>query len=181
MPTSTKPLFAQTWFNSLRTILYASAFIAFFAWIALQLRAFDRIFTVTLPHATVAFGMPLMLVGGALAILCISTFVLRGKGTPAIFDPPRQFVAIGPYRYVRNPMYIGGFLLLFGLAFYLQSVSILLMAVIAMPTLHLFVTLYEEPTLKRQFDGPYKSYLASVSRWLPHVPRTKAGSGTTPR
>ena len=38
---------------------------------------------------------------------CIGTFVTKGQGTPAPFDPPREFVASGPYRYVRNPMYIG--------------------------------------------------------------------------
>ncbi|MGC1105149.1 MAG: isoprenylcysteine carboxylmethyltransferase family protein [Candidatus Acidiferrales bacterium] len=176
MPASAKPLFAQAWFNGLRSILYASCFVALFAWIALQLRAFDRNFGFSLPGATVALGMALMVAGGALAISCIATFVVRGRGTPALFDPPRQFVAIGPYRYVRNPMYIGGFALLLGLAFYLRSVSILLMTLVLTPACHLLVVLHEEPSLKRKFDGPYQNYLATVARWLPHVPRAHAGA-----
>jgi protein-S-isoprenylcysteine O-methyltransferase Ste14 len=171
-----KPPFAQIWLNALRSVVYASDFIVFFAWIALQLRACDRNFSFALPAPTVALGIVLMFAGAALALLCIATFVVRGRGTPAPFDPPRQFVAIGPYRYVRNPMYLGGLTLLLGLAFYLRSVSIVLMVTLLLPTIHLLVVLYEEPVLKRKFDGPYKNYLATVARWLPRVPRANAGS-----
>jgi protein-S-isoprenylcysteine O-methyltransferase Ste14 len=176
MPASAKPLFARTWFNGLRSLLYASGFIFLFAWIALQLRAFDRSFNFALPGATVALGVVLMAAGAALVISCIATFVVRGRGTPAIFDPPRQFVAIGPYRYVRNPMYIGGFAMLLGSALYLRSVSILWMVLVAMAAVHLLVVLYEEPTLRRKFDRPYENYLSTVRRWLPRAPRTSSGA-----
>ncbi len=176
MPASAKALFHQTWFNGLRSLLYASAFIAFFAWIAFQLRAFDGSFSFALPAATVALGIILMLAGAALAISCIATFVIRGRGTPALFDPPRQFVAIGPYRYVRNPMYIGGFALLFGLALSLRSISILLMTIVLMPLCHLLVVLHEEPSLKRKFGETYENYLVTVRRWLPRVPASQSGN-----
>ncbi|HEV2288580.1 MAG TPA: isoprenylcysteine carboxylmethyltransferase family protein [Candidatus Acidoferrales bacterium] len=171
-----RPLLTQTWFNALRTVLYASGFIFFFAWIALQVRAYDSNFGFALPAATVAVGMVLMIIGATLGISCVATFVVRGRGTPAPFDPPRQFVAVGPYRYVRNPMYLGGFTLLLGLALDLRSVSIVLMTIVLMFAIHLLVVLYEEPILKRKFDGPYESYLATVRRWLPRVPRTSASS-----
>ncbi|HKF51123.1 MAG TPA: isoprenylcysteine carboxylmethyltransferase family protein [Candidatus Acidoferrales bacterium] len=178
MPASTKPLFTQTWFNGLRSALYACGFLAFFAWIALDLRSLDRNFSVTLPTSLISVGFIVMLAGAALAISCIATFVVRGRGTPAIFDPPRQFVAAGPYRYVRNPMYVGGFALLLGLAFSLRSISILLMTIVVVPIVHLLVVLYEEPTLKRKFDGPYENYLSTVARWLPRVPRTNSGAAS---
>lgn len=176
MPASAKSLFAQTWFNGLRSALYACGFILFFAWIALELRNFDGSFGFALPAATVGLGMMMMFIGASVALSCIATFVVRGRGTPALFDPPRQFVAIGPYRYVRNPMYIGGFILLLGLAFYLRSVSIALMSLALIPVVHLLVVLHEEPSLKRKFDGPYENYLATVKRWLPRRPRTNSGS-----
>ena len=176
MPASAKQVFTQPWFNGLRSALYATGFILAFGWIALQLRSFDHNFSFGLPSVTVALGAVLMVVGAALAVTCISTFVLRGRGTPALFDPPRQFVAVGPYRYVRNPMYIGGFVLLVGLALYLRSISILIMVVVLMPACHLLVTLHEEPSLRRKFDGAYKNYLATVSRWLPRTPRANSGS-----
>lgn len=174
MSASDKSLFAQTWFNTLRSTVYASAFIALFAWIALRLRAFDGNFHFALPAATVTLGMILMLPGAALAISCIATFVTRGRGTPALFDPPRRFVAAGPYRYVRNPMYLGGFALLIGLAFSLRSIAILLMTLLLMPLCHLLVVLHEEPSLKRKFGGFYENYLATVSRWLPRIPNASS-------
>jgi protein-S-isoprenylcysteine O-methyltransferase Ste14 len=173
-----RPLFAQTWFNGLRSALYASGFIFFFAWIALHVRSFDGNFGFTLPAATVALGIILMVVGATVAISCIATFVVRGRGTPALFDPPREFVAIGPYRYVRNPMYIGGFTLLLGLALYLRSISVLLMTIVLILATHLLVVLHEEPILKRKFDGPYENYRATVDRWLPRFPRTNANSSS---
>jgi protein-S-isoprenylcysteine O-methyltransferase Ste14 len=176
MPASAKPLFAQTWFNGLRSVVYASGFVLFFAWIALELRALDGHFGFALPAATAGLGMVLMFIGALVAVSCITTFVVRGRGTPALFDPPRRFVAMGPYRYVRNPMYIGGFVLLLGLAFYLRSISVVLMTIVLMPVVHLLVVLYEEPSLKRKFDGPYENYLATVKRWLPRVPRVDSGS-----
>lgn len=170
-----KSLFAQTWFTGLRAVLYASCLIFFFVWLILQVRAFDGSIGFALPAATVGLGLVLIVAGAAVVISCVATFVVRGRGTPAPFDAPRQFVAIGPYRYVRNPMYLGGFTLLFGLALYLRSVSIVLMTFVFMLAVHLLVVLYEEPILTRKFDGPYEGYLATVKRWLPRIPRAKAG------
>ena len=64
-------------------------------------------------------GLVLLALGGALALWCILTFVVVGKGTPAPFDPPRQLVVRGPYRFVRNPMYIGAGFALLGAAFFI--------------------------------------------------------------
>ena len=54
------------------------------------------------------------LIGTATALWCVFTFVFIGKGTPAPFDPPRKLVIRGPYRFVRNPMYIDGGMILAG-------------------------------------------------------------------
>jgi protein-S-isoprenylcysteine O-methyltransferase Ste14 len=180
MAASSKALFNQTWFNALRTMVYAGGFLLVFGWLALTLRQFDTNFSFALPHPLVPAGVLLMLAGAILALACISTFVVRGRGTPAIFDPPREFVAIGPYSYVRNPMYIGGFLLLLGLSFYLRSLSILLMTIVAVPAFHLLVVFHEEPTLKRKFNGPYEKYLISAHRWLPRAPGANPSAPVRP-
>jgi protein-S-isoprenylcysteine O-methyltransferase Ste14 len=82
-------------------------------------------------------------------------------------DPPRNFVAAGPYQFVRNPMYIGGFLVLAGFGLYEQSPAILLFALPWLLLAHLFVILYEEPHLRATFGAPYDAYCRSVRRWLP--------------
>ncbi|MGH9709087.1 MAG: methyltransferase family protein [Candidatus Acidiferrales bacterium] len=164
----------RTLFDALRTSLYATGFILFFGWIALRLRAYDHNFGFAFPGELRSVGIVLMCAGAALAILCIATFVVRGRGTPALFDPPREFVAVGPYRYVRNPMYIGGFFLLFGLGLYLCSPAIALMVIAIILACHLLVVFYEEPTLRRKFGETYQTYCASVRRWLPRLPRARA-------
>lgn len=172
----TKSVLTQSWFTGLRAAFYAFCLIFSFAWLIPQARGFDARLGFALPAATIGLGVVLIIAGAALMVSCVAAFVVRGRGTPAPFDAPRQFVAIGPYRYVRNPMYLGGFTLLFGLALYFRSISIVLMAAILALAVHLLVVLYEEPVLTRKFDGAYETYLAGVRRWLPRAPRAKAGT-----
>ena len=107
--------------------------------------------------------------GGALALSCVVAFALVGKGTPAPFDPPRKLVVRGPYRYVRNPMYIGAALALCGAAIFYRSLPLLGYLGVFLIATHMFVLLYEEPTLGRLFGDDYRSYCANVRRWLPRV------------
>src|SRR3954464_12603552 len=93
--------------------------------------------------------------GAALAIWCIITFLLAGRGTPAPFDPPRRLVDVGPYRWVRNPMYLGATLALVGAALFYQSSALLGYAVAFMVVMYLFVVVYEEPALRASFGPPY--------------------------
>jgi protein-S-isoprenylcysteine O-methyltransferase Ste14 len=107
--------------------------------------------------------------GGALALWCIWTFVVVGKGTPAPFDPPRRLVIRGPYAFVRNPMYIGAGLALVGAALFYQSLALLAYAAFFLLVAHLFVLLYEEPTLRGTFGADYESYCHEVGRWSPRI------------
>lgn len=112
-------------------------------------------------------GMIFGLAGAALALWCVYTFAHAGKGTPAPFDPPRRLVIQGPYRYVRNPMYIGAVLALASAALYFWSLPLLGYAAIFFLATHLFVVWYEEPTLRRTFGHEYEEYRRDVRRWWP--------------
>jgi protein-S-isoprenylcysteine O-methyltransferase Ste14 len=101
---------------------------------------------------------------------CLRDFAVVGHGTPAPFDPPRQLVATGLYRWVRNPMYLGGLLLLTVEAMLLAAPVLFRYAVAFFLVTHLFVVLYEEPTLRRTFGASYERYRATVPRWLPRRP-----------
>jgi protein-S-isoprenylcysteine O-methyltransferase Ste14 len=112
-----------------------------------------------------------MWIGAGLAFVSLATFVVLGQGTPAPFDPPRKFVATGPYRWVRNPMYVGAFFLLAGYALCTSSVAALLVAFGMLGAAHLFTVFYEEPSLRRRFGSSYEEYVRSTPRWLPRRPR----------
>jgi protein-S-isoprenylcysteine O-methyltransferase Ste14 len=151
----------------LRAALYSAGFVFLWWWLAVLVRPLDARLAFTLPDWVRPLGWVPMLPGALLALWCISTFVARGRGTPAPFDPPREFVAVGPYRYVRNPMYIGGFGVLLGGGMILRSPSILGLAFTYLLLLHLLVWLYEEPSLESRFGDPYRRYKSMVHRWLP--------------
>jgi protein-S-isoprenylcysteine O-methyltransferase Ste14 len=112
-------------------------------------------------------GMLVLLGGAALAIASILTFAFIGKGTPAPFDPPRKLVIAGPYRWVRNPMYIGAGFVLLGAAMFYGSIGLVLYTIAFWSAAHLFVLFYEEPVLHRKFGPDYQAYTASRRRWLP--------------
>ena len=161
--------------DALRTLVYATGFTLFWGWIALRVRSYDADLGIVLPHWTRGFGIPLMVIGGIVALTCAGTFVVVGQGTPAPFDAPRRFVAVGPYKYVRNPMYVGGLIVFFGFGLYLRSFSVLLLSFGVFLLLHLFVTLYEEPNLRNRFGLSYEDYCRHVNRWIPRLPPAKSG------
>src|SRR2546430_6750381 len=101
-------------------------------------------------------GMSVGACGAALALWCIGTFAFVGRGTPAPFDPPRRLVVRGPYRMVRNPMYLGAGLALAGAALFYRSSALIIYAGLFLLAAHLFVVLYEEPALRRSFPEEYQ-------------------------
>ena len=158
----------KTLFITLRVAIFGTGFIFLWGWVALSLHhRYDATLRFAPYDWTRALGIALMAAGGTLAFACVATFVTAGEGTPAPIDPPRRFVAAGPYKFVRNPMYIGGFIVLFGFGLYEQSIAILLFTLGWLLSAHLFVILYEEPHLRSTFGAQYDRYCRSVRRWLP--------------
>ncbi len=122
------------------------------------------------PQPTIWPACALIAAGIALYLWCIWHFATTGRGTPGPWDPPRHFVAVGPYRYVRNPMYISAALVIGGETILFASLPLALYFVAFALTVHSFVVLYEEPTLHRMFGGEYDAYRRSVKRWMPKAP-----------
>lgn len=106
-----------------------------------------------------------VLTGALILLRCVWDFFARGKGTLAPVDPPRTLVVTGLYRYTRNPMYNGVLAVLLGQAWLYSSTSLLEYAGFVLVAFHLFVVLYEEPTLEAQFQEPYRAYRDAVPRW----------------
>jgi len=114
-------------------------------------------------------AFPLWLVGGVILLWSFWNFLVQGRGTPAPIDPPRELVAVGFYRYVRNPMYVGVLAINIGHFLWFGYWNLLVYAAFVFLGFHTFVTLYEEPTLKRKFGSSYEEYLRRVPRWIPKI------------
>ena len=112
-------------------------------------------------------GVIVTILGAGLAARCVVVFAVVGRGTPLPFDPPRRLVVRGPYRFVRNPMAIGVGSALGGLALFYESRGLAALVGGFFLVIHLFVVLYEEPTLERTFGDDYRAYRHAVRRWWP--------------
>jgi protein-S-isoprenylcysteine O-methyltransferase Ste14 len=155
-------------FVLVRAVTYATLFIGFvLVYLPGQFWSWSGIVAPASTGVPQVAGMMLVAIGTAHALWCVFMFVFIGKGTPALFDPPRKLVVRGPYRFVRNPMYIGAGMTLAGAALYYESVSLLIYAAIFLAVAHLFVVLYEEPTSRQIFGSDYETYCRRVRRWFP--------------
>lgn len=102
-----------------------------------------------------------------LLIICIQLFARLGKGTLAPWDPTGKLVIAGPYRYSRNPMISGVFLVLCAEAIALGSLSILIWSFLIFVINHIYFVYFEEPALAQRFGNEYIEYKANVPRWMP--------------
>jgi protein-S-isoprenylcysteine O-methyltransferase Ste14 len=149
-----------------RAITYATLFIGFvLIYLPSRFLSWSGIVRPAAVGGPQIMGMIIGIAGAVIALWCVGAFAWIGRGTPAPFDPPRKLVIRGPYRFVRNPMYIGAGLALAGAALFYKSISLLLYVGIFLLATHLFVVLYEEPTLRRSFGAEYEAYCHRVRRW----------------
>ena len=157
-------------FVIIRTIIYATIFIGLvLIYVPARLLTWSGIVRLTVIELPQVAGMVVGIVGAVVALSCILTFVSTGKGTPAPFDPPRKLVIQGPYRFVRNPMYVGAIVSIAGAALFYQSLWLLGYTGILFLLSHCFVVFYEELTLRKTFGQEYETYCRQVNRWLPKL------------
>jgi protein-S-isoprenylcysteine O-methyltransferase Ste14 len=114
-------------------------------------------------------GAVLLAAGFALFAWCVALFGRVGEGTLAPWDPTRRLVAVGPYRYTRNPMIMGVLSMISGEALLLGSRGLALWAGLFLAINQLYFLILEEPGLERRFGESYRRYRAAVPRWLPRA------------
>ena len=115
-------------------------------------------------------ALPVIVAGTALYAWCAWSFAAAGRGTPGPWDAPSRVVAVGPYRWVRNPIYIAAILVVLGEAWLFMSPWLLAYAGAMAVFFHVFVTGYEERALRRRFGRAYLEYRHLVRRWVPRPP-----------
>ncbi len=114
---------------------------------------------------------------GALLALCglpvlvetFARFALQGRGTPAPVLPTERLVATGPYRYVRNPMYVAVVAIIWGQGLLFGSSRVIVYGLAIWAAFHLFVLFFEEPRERGRFGDQYERYRAAVPRWIPRL------------
>ena len=175
--------FRENWINFLhkaamgtkkaRTLLTPIGVIIFGVFTTLFVLAaifVDRIlqFPHILPeYSIIPLSVPVMTVGVALTAWSAFHF-LKVKGTPVPFNPPPKLVKTGPYRYIRNPMLTGVFLLLIGLGLFINSFSL----VVFFTPLFVLINVWElkrieEPELIRRLGDEYIKYRRETPMFLP--------------
>jgi protein-S-isoprenylcysteine O-methyltransferase Ste14 len=110
-------------------------------------------------------GAAAFAVGLALAIWAITTMTRAGSNVPTNL-PTTTIVERGPYRFTRNPIYLGMFLALIGLTVALDNFWLLAMLVLFAIVIRYGVVAREEAYLERKFGDVYRSYRSRVRRWL---------------
>src|SRR5215510_1657051 len=116
----------------------------------------------------VYWGVPLM-AWGYLQYLLVGRYRHpRAGGTRGMEVPPQRIIDFGPYRFTRNPMYLGHLIFLIGLAVTFWSwIALIVLAARAL-WFHRRV-LHDEERLERIFGAEYAAYRARVKRWIPGV------------
>jgi protein-S-isoprenylcysteine O-methyltransferase Ste14 len=125
-------------------------------------------------------SLALFALGAACYLWSVWNFARRGHGTPLPIDPPKKLVVEGPFRYTRNPMYLGLFLALLGWTLRYQTLGLVLYSLAVAAVVNLFVIGYEEPHLRRTFGHEYDAYRAHVPRWLPRLSRRREAGPAAP-
>jgi len=150
------------------TVLVPGTVLGWGPWLMIRSRPQSAVDWST-PGAWV--GLVVLLLGVLVYGLCALEFGLRGRGTPAPFDPPRELVVTGLYRVVRNPMYFSVVAALLGEGIFYESMQVAAYAACVALVFHVWIVVYEEPKLRCLFGASFATYCASVPRWAPRPGR----------
>jgi len=137
-------------------------------WVPYRIRQGTRAPDVLIASASeVGLSYFLLIAGAAIYLWCAWDFSVKGMGTPAPIDAPKNLVINGLYRFVRNPMYLGVSCMILSQALVGWSLEILFYLALVVIAFNLFVRLYEEPHLRKIFGEQYLEYCRRVPRWTP--------------
>ena len=113
-------------------------------------------------------GLIAILLGSAIYVTCSGVFLFIGRSSPIPFTQTNKLIVEGIYRYVRNPLYIAGVLVLVGEAVLFQSIGIFIYCLVMFGIFYVHVIM-EETFLENKFSVEYDQYRNSVPRWIPRL------------
>jgi protein-S-isoprenylcysteine O-methyltransferase Ste14 len=133
-------------------------------WIDTIYFPYPNVLAISIP--VIVLGVLLLIGGATLGVWTIYLLKTIGQGTPNPTLPPKVFVVRGPYRFSRNPMALGGLLIMLGEAALYYSPSLLGLAIMYGLVIYWYIVLFEEPVLRARFGKPYADYLERVPRFF---------------
>lgn len=114
---------------------------------------------------SVVIGLLVLMAGASLIVSARIHFTRTGQ-SPIPWKPSPALIAQGPYRFTRNPMYLGATLIEVGLGLALNNLWIVAFAIPALLIVHGIAVLPEERYLTQKFGESYKIYLRQTRRYI---------------
>jgi protein-S-isoprenylcysteine O-methyltransferase Ste14 len=137
----------------------------------------DRLLEVGLPRTLSWLGWPFIVAGTGLLLWAVVVLAREGGATGAPTDPTKTLVDSGPYAWLRNPIYAGDGVLIFGLALLTGSPTLLLYDLLFLLAIDQYLRRVEEPGLQRRFGEDYAVYSRAVPRWLARISGARREDG----
>ena len=105
-------------------------------------------------------------VGTGIAVWGALTFAAEGTELEPTSRANKKLVIRGPFRFTRNPMYLGLVLTTTGIACYAGTIAFFIVPLLVFAICNFGFIPYEEAKMQRQFDAAYTDYRARVRRWV---------------
>jgi len=172
VPATSTPVILPRWATAIGTAVFA--LIAQGGGVVLLPYAFThwRPGTPPWPVIVQAIGVVLIAVGGIVVAWAFAQFAAEGVGVPIPGEPNSQRLTVGgPYRYVRNPLYVASTAAISGQALLLSRPALLVYAAAFLAITFSLVHWIEDPALARRFGQQFEDYRNQVPSWWPRLPR----------
>ena len=119
-------------------------------------------------------GVVLITLGVIVVAWAFTQFAAEGNGVPIPGEPNSQRLTVGgPYRYVRNPLYVASVVAISGQGLLLSRPVLLIYAAAFLAITFFLVHWIEDPALARRFGQPFEDYRNQVPGWWPRWPRRR--------
>ena len=165
--------------NKLRIIAIPIGIIFWFGLSALFVFAslwVDKLLPVQLsfsPPSNIFLSLPLLIIGGTLALWTVYTFV-KARGSPVPLNPPKKLIITGLYSWIRNPMLLGWIIMLFGVGIVLNSFSLIFIFTPLFIMINIiYLKTIEEKEMEKKFGKEYLIYKESVPMFIPRFSKRK--------
>ena len=151
-------------------------FWGFFLWVVpLVIAFFEQRWSVGIafPASTAAAGAVVFVLASALGLWSGVTMSVVGRGTPLPAAMANRLVVAGPYRFIRNPMAVAGFVQGAAVGLLLGSWLVVAYGVAGAVLWNYAIRPHEESDLELRFGDEYRRYRDTVWCWVPRWPKAK--------